>query len=550
MSLKILLADDSMTAQNMGKKILMDAGYDVVAVSNGAQAVKKIAEHKPDIAILDIYMPGYTGLEVCERVKGNLESSRTPVLLTVGKMEPYRPEDGSRVRADGVIVKPFEASDLLAAIEKLADKLKPAPPVPDYDQTIVIPPPTAADFNDATFQEWKQVAENTTPERIQVPQEMQVSPAIGLDELGIEPVNSEIGADPSFVSGAPLVMESLPTTDEALSGFSGFADLADEPLFALESAPEPAATESTSLVESFEVEFNAPPDNIEVEAEPLPGLETNVISGLGAVEAPTDPALVNSVELASAFPTSFGVENAEDVPVGIVEHAESDTEVAPDIAPEHELLAAGAGAAIEPAPVQDDFEARVAAAMAAYDPATAAAPLQEWRAEEAPVDPVEAAVSLEAEMAQASTSHSAQLATPDIAAVAEVEHANVMVAEHPSPDPAIESIPAEIAEPLLEPSPSLVSPFEAAVSASQIDNDVAAAMAEAISDEPAEAAPLEDATALAAAAAVGAATLQPHAATLGEDRIASAIQRVLERFKPQLVSEIARELASEDQEDK
>ena len=57
MSLKILIADDSMTAQNMGKKILVDAGFDVVPVSNGAAAIKKIAETKPDIIILDIYMP-------------------------------------------------------------------------------------------------------------------------------------------------------------------------------------------------------------------------------------------------------------------------------------------------------------------------------------------------------------------------------------------------------------------------------------------------------------------------------------------------------------
>ena len=64
MALKILLADDSTTAQNMGKKILTEAGYEVVAVSNGAAAVKKIAEHKPDMIVLDVYMPGYTGLEV------------------------------------------------------------------------------------------------------------------------------------------------------------------------------------------------------------------------------------------------------------------------------------------------------------------------------------------------------------------------------------------------------------------------------------------------------------------------------------------------------
>src|SRR5579872_6281095 len=109
--MRILFADDSMTAQNMGKKILTDAGYDVIAVSNGAAAVKKIAEQKPDIIILDIYMPGYTGLEVCDKIRSSGHTLKTPVLLTVGKMEPYpRPEDVNRVRADGVISKPFEAS--------------------------------------------------------------------------------------------------------------------------------------------------------------------------------------------------------------------------------------------------------------------------------------------------------------------------------------------------------------------------------------------------------------------------------------------------------
>ena len=89
MALKILLADDSTTAQNMGKKILTEAGYEVVAVSNGAAAVKKIAEHKPDLIVLDVYMPGYTGLEVCERVKSAIETNKIPVLLTVGKMEHF-----------------------------------------------------------------------------------------------------------------------------------------------------------------------------------------------------------------------------------------------------------------------------------------------------------------------------------------------------------------------------------------------------------------------------------------------------------------------------
>jgi len=122
---KILLADDSVTAQNMGRKILADAGYEVIAVNNGSAALKKIAELKPDLVILDVYMPGYSGLEVCQRLKDSQETAHTPVLLSVGKLEPFKPEEAQRVRADAFIVKPFEASELLSALSKLEDKVVP-----------------------------------------------------------------------------------------------------------------------------------------------------------------------------------------------------------------------------------------------------------------------------------------------------------------------------------------------------------------------------------------------------------------------------------------
>jgi CheY-like chemotaxis protein len=124
---KILLADDSVTAQNMGRKILTDAGYEVVTVNNGSAALKKIFEVKPDLIVLDVYMPGYSGLEVCQRIKENKDSSRIPVLLTVGKLEPFKPEEARRVRADAFVVKPFEASELLAALARLEDKIVPQP---------------------------------------------------------------------------------------------------------------------------------------------------------------------------------------------------------------------------------------------------------------------------------------------------------------------------------------------------------------------------------------------------------------------------------------
>jgi CheY-like chemotaxis protein len=121
----VLLADDSVTAQNMGRRILMDAGYEVITVNNGSAALKKIHENPPDLIVLDVYMPGYGGLEVCQRLKESGETMKIPVLLTVGKMEPFKPDEAKRVRADAHIVKPFEAGELLAALTKLEDRIVP-----------------------------------------------------------------------------------------------------------------------------------------------------------------------------------------------------------------------------------------------------------------------------------------------------------------------------------------------------------------------------------------------------------------------------------------
>jgi CheY-like chemotaxis protein len=249
-ALKILLADDSTTAQNMGKKILTEAGYEVVAVSNGAAAVKKIAEHKPDLIVLDVYMPGYTGLEVCERVKSAIETTKIPVLLTVGKMEHFLPEEGARVKADGVIVKPFEASDLLAAVQKLEQRLAasgsrntqakvmvtpaqpPAAPEepPEYERTMKIKTP-AFDEKDQTYQAWSSESDvvvpvpppatvalprlnlpeedfpssaHEEPQTLNVPTDLRAAPALGLEHLDSEPTQgapttSDLMDSPAFL---------------------------------------------------------------------------------------------------------------------------------------------------------------------------------------------------------------------------------------------------------------------------------------------------------------------------------------------------------------
>lgn len=110
---RILLADDSPHAQRMGERILRDEGHEVITVSDGKVAMLRLQDAEPDLIIADISMPEVSGYELCEYVKSH---GGIPVILTAGAVEPVNEAELSRVRADGLLKKPFEATILLESI--------------------------------------------------------------------------------------------------------------------------------------------------------------------------------------------------------------------------------------------------------------------------------------------------------------------------------------------------------------------------------------------------------------------------------------------------
>src|SRR5579863_5001426 len=114
---RILLADDSPHAQRMGERILRDEGHEVITVSDGLVAMLRLKDARPDLIIADISMPEVSGYEVCEYVKNN---GGEPVFLTAGAVESVDDSEVARVRADGVLKKPFEASLLLEAVGRFS----------------------------------------------------------------------------------------------------------------------------------------------------------------------------------------------------------------------------------------------------------------------------------------------------------------------------------------------------------------------------------------------------------------------------------------------
>jgi CheY-like chemotaxis protein len=110
---RILLADDSPHAQRMGERILRDEGHEVITVSDGKVAMLRLDDAHPDLIIADMTMPEVSGFELCEYVK---RTSGVAVILTAGPVEPVDEAEVDRVRADGILRKPFEASVLLESI--------------------------------------------------------------------------------------------------------------------------------------------------------------------------------------------------------------------------------------------------------------------------------------------------------------------------------------------------------------------------------------------------------------------------------------------------
>jgi len=118
---RILLADDSPHAQRMGELILREEGYEVVTVTDGASVLVRLRDFDPDLILVDVAMPTKSGYEICEFVKGSLGHLHTRVVLLAGAQETVDEHEAKRVKVDGVLKKPFEASGMLQTVKPLLE---------------------------------------------------------------------------------------------------------------------------------------------------------------------------------------------------------------------------------------------------------------------------------------------------------------------------------------------------------------------------------------------------------------------------------------------
>jgi CheY-like chemotaxis protein len=123
----LLLADDSLTIQRVIELTFADEDIDVVAVSDGDQAIARLDAVPPDIVLVDVGMPGKTGYEVAAYVKQSPRLSHIPVVLLTGAFEPVDAARAAGAGCDGVLAKPFEPQQVIGRVKELLGR--PARPI-------------------------------------------------------------------------------------------------------------------------------------------------------------------------------------------------------------------------------------------------------------------------------------------------------------------------------------------------------------------------------------------------------------------------------------
>lgn len=112
--MKILIADDEKDLGRLLYDQLTGAGYSVIQAEDGNQALALFRNEKPDMAILDVMMPGMDGLSVLSKIR---ETSEMPVLMLTARGDEIDKVSGLRLGADDYLVKPWGMNELLARIE-------------------------------------------------------------------------------------------------------------------------------------------------------------------------------------------------------------------------------------------------------------------------------------------------------------------------------------------------------------------------------------------------------------------------------------------------
>ena len=113
---RVLVVDDDLTVRDVVRRYLELGGHQVSLADNGEDALRWIAEHEPDLVVLDLMLPGIDGLEVCRRLR---QHSAVPVVMLTALGEEENRIAGLQLGADDYVTKPFSPRELALRVSSV-----------------------------------------------------------------------------------------------------------------------------------------------------------------------------------------------------------------------------------------------------------------------------------------------------------------------------------------------------------------------------------------------------------------------------------------------
>ena len=124
MNPKILVADDEPDVLNLVASNLCMAGFEVTQVADGLSVLRIVTDHCPDLLVLDLMLPGMSGLDICRTLKAKSSTAGVPIIMLTAKAEEVDRIVGLEMGADDYITKPFSPRELVLRVKSVLKRTK------------------------------------------------------------------------------------------------------------------------------------------------------------------------------------------------------------------------------------------------------------------------------------------------------------------------------------------------------------------------------------------------------------------------------------------
>jgi DNA-binding response OmpR family regulator len=120
----VLVADDDADIRDLVAFKLEQVGFEVISVEDGHTALEQAQSRKPTLAVLDVSMPGLSGIDVCRMLRADAATAGILIIMLTARVQEQDVEGGFSAGADDYVTKPFSPRELVSRIQALLSRAR------------------------------------------------------------------------------------------------------------------------------------------------------------------------------------------------------------------------------------------------------------------------------------------------------------------------------------------------------------------------------------------------------------------------------------------